>query len=135
MTSFGLVSVTLMRADNEHGWIGAIILGILAIIAVVCIWWYTNRAGEYNLAQRTDGFTGHSEVLAPMKRVSPFYVTTTSWDPAAVAPNSQMREALNHRAPIGRGGEPFDPRSLPGIAELEDPQLPPRAGANSVTNQ
>jgi K(+)-stimulated pyrophosphate-energized sodium pump len=51
MTSFGLVSVSLMQSDETRGWIGAILLAVLAVTGTGLITWSSRRGKQQEQEQ------------------------------------------------------------------------------------
>ncbi|CDF39232.1 unnamed protein product [Chondrus crispus] len=110
--SMSLVAATVMRPDDDKGWIGGIILAIIAVFLLVFAllksrWW----AQGVSRSARDE-----AQVRAPPKQVSPFYEEGPMIDPATVRPGSQVHDAL---LAIGSPTEPVSPTILPGV--LEDP--------------
>lgn len=87
----GYITVQRMYADGTRGWIGAIILGILLLVAAMFKLWKRRWNSEFE--QAVEVATEDQEM--PPKQLSPFFVQETQIDTRAVVPGSHLDETIS----------------------------------------
>jgi len=125
MTSIGLVTIGLMNADQEDGWIGAILLGVTLLVVALFGMWNIKlnrdhrRAAAAAAAEHAAKETARAEteIKAPPKMVSPFFEDGRSIvAPDVVIPGSQLHEALHA---VGMPRHAFAD-TLPGLSDRDE---------------
>jgi len=127
MTVFGLVTVPLMKPDQEDGWIGAIIFLLTLMLGILfALFWYRRTMNTMRKARAKVAKPG--EKPPPLAAKSPYYAGGAEHNMDNVFRGSALAEAYDLQGG-DRGvrlGHTKDPLNMPGLySGVEDAPAAP----------